>query len=114
MILHRPRLSPEELQRSTGWELKPEGLCRGDVCVPFESDDAAEVDVAAVASRVGMPLLRDETHDLWALGPEVEPGGRFLRDARFPDLTLPDLDGQPFSFASLLGRKVVMVAWASW
>jgi hypothetical protein len=59
-------------------------------------------------------LLHDEAHGIWALGPESEPGGRFLADARFPDLTLPDVNGQPFSFSALLGRKVVMVAWASW
>lgn len=114
MILSSPRVPAAELRRATGWELKPEGLCRGDLCVPFRSDDPHTVDLTAAAPRLGMSLLHDETHDVWALGPEYEPGGRFLRDARFPDLTLPDLEGQPFSFSSLLGRKVVMVAWASW
>ena len=114
MILTSARVSPAEFSEKTGWELKPQGLCRGDLCVPFPSEDQTIVDLAAAAPRVGMPLLHDERHDLWALGPQVEPGGRFLRDARFPDITLPDLDGQPFSFSSLRGRKVVMVAWASW
>ena len=118
MILTSARLSPAELREKTGWALKPEGLCRGDVCVPFRADDSsgfgASIDLAAAAPRLGMPLLHDEAHGLWALGPQAEPGGRFLTDARFPDITLPDLDGRPFSFSSLLGRKVVMVAWASW
>ena len=114
MILTTPRLSAAEMRAKTGWELKPEGLCRGDLCVPFRSDDPTTVDLQAASKRLGMPLLHDEAHGLWALGPQVEPGGRFLADARFPDITLPDLDGQPFSFSSLLGRKVVMVAWASW
>lgn len=114
MILSSSRLAPEELRRRTGWELKPEGLCRGDLCVPFRADDSDSVDLTKAAPRLGMPILHDEMHHLWALGPESEPGGRFLRSARFPDLVLPDLDGQPFSFSSLSGRKVVMVAWASW
>lgn len=114
MIFTTPRLSAAELKRATGWELKPEGLCRGDLCVPFPSDDPTGVDLEPAAKRLGMPLLHDEAHGLWALGPQVEPGGHFLTDARFPDITLPDLDGQPFSFSSLRGRKVVMVAWASW
>ena len=114
MIVTGPRLTPDELRRATGWELKPEGLCRGDACVPFPSDASDLVDLEAVADHLGMPLLHDASHDLWSLGPQVEPGGRFLTDARFPALTLPDLDGQPFSFSTLLGRKVVLVAWASW
>lgn len=114
VILSSPRLAPDELHRVTGWELKPEGLCRGDLCVPFRSEDPSAVDLVAAAPRLGMPLLHDDVHDVWALGPESEPGGRFLRDAHFPALTLPDVDGQDFSFSSLLGRKVVMVAWASW
>ena len=112
MIATAPRLSADELRRATGWELKAEGLCRGDLCVPFPSDDRSTVDLEALSKRLGRPLLHDAAHGLWSLGPES--GGRFLADARFPELTLPDLDGEPFSFSSLLGRKVVMVAWASW
>ena len=28
------RISPAALKASLGWELKPKGLCRGEVCVP--------------------------------------------------------------------------------
>jgi hypothetical protein len=27
---------------------------------------------------------------------------------------LPDFDGKPFDVASLRGRKVLLLAWASW
>jgi hypothetical protein len=114
VIVDRLELTPDELEAATGWELKPEGLCRDDRCVPFDDVDANSetVDVRAVADRLGMPLVHDDAHGLWALGPES--GGRVLRSAELPPLTLPDVDGNPFDFASLRGRKVIISAWASW
>ena len=114
MIATTERLSADQLRLLTGWELKPEGLCRGDECVPLRSTDADDVALDEMAERLGMPLLHDPNHGLWALGPRSSDGARFLTHTRFPDLTLPDLEGQPFSFSSLAGRKIVMVAWASW
>jgi hypothetical protein len=56
--------------------------------------------------------VRDERHGLFALGAEY--GGHALTSAAAPDLALPDVDGRMVSLASLRGRKVLLVAWASW
>ena len=114
MIVDRARLHPEELAAQTGWELRPEGLCRGERCVPWEGplDADGRVDVRDVAQRLRLPVAHDERHDLWALGPE--PGGRVLATAELPDIVLPDVDGHDFALASLRGRKVLIAAWASW
>jgi hypothetical protein len=60
----------------------------------------------------GRPLLHDDVTGTWVLGPEG--GGRALTTAVAPELVLPDLDGNPFRLSSLHGRKVLLVAWASW
>ena len=112
MILDRLELTPAELEERTGWSLRPEGLCRDDRCVPFPSEPNGVVDVRAVADRLRMPLVHDERHDLWALGPES--GGHVLESAELPSIVLDDVDGRPFDFASLRGRKLVISAWASW
>ena len=47
-----PRPLPDDLRVAIGWELKPEGLCRDDVCVPVRDRDALLVD-GMVDLRVG-------------------------------------------------------------
>jgi hypothetical protein len=116
MLLDRLDLTDGELTALTGWEIKPEGACRDEVCVPLPPlarDAEGRLDVTVVAERLGMPIAHDEPHALWALGPQ-SGDRRVLDSARMPDLVLPDFDGDAFDVASLRGRKVVLIAWASW
>jgi hypothetical protein len=112
VIFASSRVPAEEFERVTGWLSKPEGLCRRERCVPFRSIDPDVVDVAAAANALEMPLVHDARHALWALG--AEAGGRALRSAVALDLELPDVRGGSFRLSSLLGTKVLLVAWASW
>jgi hypothetical protein len=115
VILDRLQVPAEALAERTGWDIKPEGACKGEVCVPLPAGTKADdgtVDVAVFAERMRMPLVHDEEQGLWALGPES--GGRALTTAVAPELTLPDVDGNPFTLSSLHGQKVLLVAWASW
>jgi hypothetical protein len=112
MLITSNRVTVAGFEAGTGWELKPEGACRGDVCVPLGDAGPAGgiVDVRAIASRLGMPLV-EHAPGLAALGP-ASLSGRALVTAEAPELTLDDFDGNPFSLSSLRGQKVVLVAWA--
>jgi hypothetical protein len=112
VIFTSSRVPVSEFERVAGWESKPEGLCRGERCVPFRSADTATVELAAAAEALAMPLVHDAAHGLWALG--AEAGGRALRSAVAPGLELPDFRGGTFRLSSLRGTKVLLVAWASW
>jgi hypothetical protein len=72
------------------------------------------LDANVLSERLGMPLVADAEHGVWALGPDTAGSGRVLTTARAPELELPDADGNPFKLSSLLGKKVVLIAWASW
>ena len=112
MISQSPVVPVAEFEARTGWELKPEGACRGSICVPLGlAPGATELELAAVADRLAMPLIHDEVAGLWALGP---PAGVVLDDALAPDFTLPDWRGGDFSLADLRGSKVLILAWAPW
>ena len=115
MLLERLTLTADELHAATGWEIKPEGACRGDECVPLTGIDAsadATIDVRAFAQGMGMPLAADERHGVWALGPRA--GGHVLSSVEMPRLELSDFQGNPFDIAGLRGRKVLLLAWSSW
>ena len=114
MIVSELRTTAAELASRTGWVAKPEGLCKGPMCVPLPAGTSDPLDLAVVAERLGMPVLHDAEHGLYALGPATV-SGRALDTAEVPDVTLPDLDGNPVSLASFRGKKkVVAFAWASW
>jgi hypothetical protein len=100
--------TPEVFQQATGWEIKPEGACKGEVCVPLAGGD---FDVASTAERLGMAIVHDPDLGLSAIGPETL-GGRALTTAQAPELVLPDVDGNEFRLSSLRGQKVVLVSWA--
>lgn len=107
MIVDSLDISPHRFAVEMGWEIKPQGACKGDVCVPL----AGGFDLETTAERLGMAVVHDAAHGVWAVGPESLTG-RALVTAQAPALTLKDLDGREFHLSSLRGQKVVLVAWA--
>jgi hypothetical protein len=101
-------------EERTGWHHRPEGWCSGDVCVPGSATSVTDgvVNIEAAAKQLRMPLVHDSSAKVWAVGPSS--GGAALTSAQLPGLQLTDFDGNAFDFNGVLGRKVIMVAWASW
>lgn len=109
VILDSLDVTAEQFAAGTGWEMKPEGACKAEVCVPLDQSEG--FDLVATVARLGMSLVRDEQAGLWAVGPE-SLGGRALVSAEAPELVLDDVNGNEFRLSSLRGQKVVVVSWA--
>jgi hypothetical protein len=107
VLVDRLDITADDFRVGTGWHVKPEGACKGDVCVPLPDGFA----LADTARRLGMEMVHDAAHSLWAVGPE-SLNGRALLSAQAPELVLNDIDGNEFRLSSLRGKKVVLVAWA--
>lgn len=109
-------MSPADAEKVTGWTLKPEGMCRADLCVPLPPSALGtnEVDVAAFWKKLGGPVVGSEQGDVWALGAPADERNAALQGLEAPDFTLPDLDGVPRSLSHLRGNKVFLATWASW
>ena len=101
-----------ELPALTGWEAKPEGICRGEVCVPASPAlvRGGRVDLAAFARLRGQPVARDDEHGVFAVGEAPAARREALATLEAPDFTLPDLEGRAHSLSDYRGHKVFLVS----
>jgi hypothetical protein len=63
---------------------------------------------------MGQPVAASPEHATWSIGDAAEDLTDRLRSLDAPDFTLPDLDGRMHTLSSFRGRKVFLLAWASW
>jgi hypothetical protein len=111
-------LDPAVLPGTMGWEWKPEGLCRGNVCVPVRDRERLLVgdrlDVGAVATALGRLAVVDAAAGIAAIALPKESRRQALHDHQASDFTLPDLDGAAHDLDEWRGSKKLLVAFASW
>jgi len=109
-------VSAADAERATGWSLKPEGMCRGEVCVPLPASAvrAGAVDLAALWRTLDHPVVSDERGEAFVLGTGAAARNRTLAGLAAPDIALPDLAGVPHRLSALRGKKVFLATWASW
>lgn len=114
----RVLVSPPDFAAVTGWELAPEGLCHGTVCVPLRAHPEAvvdgRIDLEAVAAPLRRSVVLDAPARVVAYAPASSVVSDELGDRQAADFTLPDLDGTPFTFSAIGRKKKLLVAWASW
>ena len=114
----------DDLASATTWELKPEGVCRGETCVPLSASQRAAMlrdeqastwfNFTEFARLIEEPVAIDPEERTWYFGPpgwdwKARPAGGVA-----PDFTAPDLAGHRHSLRDLRGKKVLLLFWASW
>jgi peroxiredoxin len=120
LVEGRALVAVTDLPVAIGWTLKPEGLCRGDVCVPVRDRSAlgpvddGTVDLLSVAAALGRPALLDEPSATLAVGAPSDLRRQALAGRQAPPVELPDLDGNLRSISDLHDDKAVVVAFSTW
>ena len=116
-------ITTADLTRATRFELKPQGVCRQELCFPIPKSKKQEFlrkssgkewfNLLAFAQLVHQPVAHDEALAVWYFGLRSDQR-QVLASLQAPDFSLPDMDGKMHSLSDFRGRKVFLVTWASW
>lgn len=111
-------MQPAAFEALTGWTLKPEGMCRGDVCAPIYHRNKVIVDglvdLQEAASIIGLSAVTDPERGVAALAASAPSRAQEMITLQAPDFTLSNLAGEPVSLHDFNRRKVLLLAWSSW
>ena len=107
-----------DLSRATRFEVKPQGVCRDELCFPLPDNRFLRSDffnLTAFARLMRQPVAREENAGIsvWYFGVRQDQREE-LASFQAPDFTLPDIHGAMHSLSDFRGKKVFLVTWASW
>ena len=72
------------------------------------------IDLAGLAAAMDRALAVDLDERAAFLGGSARERGQTLASQQAPDFSLPDLAGRAHTLGEQRGKKVLLVAWASW
>ena len=103
-----------DLPRINQFEVKPQGACRADVCIPLSRDlkSGEWFNLTGFARRVRQAYVSDS--GVWSFGEIPAVRGVFYQSRMAPDFAVPDRKGRVVRLSDFRGKKVLVVTWASW
>jgi hypothetical protein len=114
----RVLLDPAALKDALGWEIHDGLLCNDAMCIPLADEGAlvrdGGVDLEGLARALDRPLAVDIEEGAAFLGASARERSQALAAQQAPDFSLPDLDGRLHTLREHRGKKILLVAWASW
>jgi hypothetical protein len=116
-------ITTADLKRATRFEVKPQGVCRDELCFPLpkprqqeflhKEGSATWFNLTAFAALVRQPVAHDASLSVWYFGLRADQR-QAISSLQAPDFTLPDINGRAHSLSDFRGKKVLLVTWASW
>jgi hypothetical protein len=114
----RMLLDPAALKDALGWEVHDGLLCNDAMCIPLADEGAlvrdGGIDLTAFARALDRPLAVDTEEGAAFLGTSARERSQALAAQQAPDFSLPDLDGRLHTLREHRGKRILLVAWASW
>ena len=113
-----PYVTSTDVEKVLGWQVKPEGLCKGDVCIPINdrisSGENSSLSLKDAATLAGQPSLSTPEAGIITIGQPNDIRSKALKDRIAPDFTLPDISEIDRALSDWSGKKRLLVAFSSW
>jgi hypothetical protein len=105
-----------DLPRVNGFELKPQGACRADLCIPVPKTMTRGdfFNLTAFAKKAAQPVVAEPSAKGWSFGEMQALGGGLSNSRIAPDFEVLDRLGRPVQLAGFRGKKALVITWASW
>lgn len=117
-------ISKKDLALATRFVVKPQGVCRDELCFPLPKNRKAQFvnkqgkvewfNLSEFARLVKQPTAFDEKNSIYYFGPRADAQNAHLNSLEAPNFTLPDINGKLHSLTDFRGKKVLLITWASW
>jgi hypothetical protein len=103
-----------DLPQINEFEVKPQGACRGDVCIPLAKDlkNGEWFHLTGFARRIHQTYVNDS--GVWSFGEIPVLRGGFYQSRMAPEFAVPNRQGRTVHLSDFRGKKVLVVTWASW
>ena len=114
----------EDLTRVNGFELKQEGACLDEICVPVKQDEDSDMfvrregrtwfNVTELADKLQQPVVVDYEAGVYSFGAIPVTRASFRGQAVAPNFELTDRNGNKVQLSDFKGKKIMLLTWASW
>jgi hypothetical protein len=103
-----------DLPKINEFELKPQGACRADVCIPVPKSmrQGEWFHLTEFARKVDQAFVAES--GTWSFGEIPTLRGAFFESRVAPGFAVPDRQGRIVRLSDFKGKKVLLVTWASW
>jgi hypothetical protein len=104
----------KDLPRINEFEVKPQGACRADVCIPLSKTlkNGDWFNLTGFAHKIGETVVADQ--NVYSFGEIPVLRGGFYNSRIAPDFAVPDRKGKLVHLSDFRGKKTLVITWASW
>lgn len=104
----------KDLPRINQFEVKPQGACRADVCIPLSKTlkNGDWFNLTGFAHKIGETVVKEK--DVYSFGEIPVLRGGFYNSRIAPDFAVPDRSGKLIHLSDFRGKKTLVITWASW